>query len=111
MFVDDPRASKHIQASSKKVIITAPAKGADILIASCTTSCLAPFVKILDEEFGIVKGTMTTTHSYTGDQAQYLSTTTLLNPTLPYLQYMCSKWMYLVRMFFDVSMRRINISL
>ncbi|BAS82115.1 Os03g0129300, partial [Oryza sativa Japonica Group] len=36
--------------------------------ASCTTNCLAPFVKILDEEFGIVKGTMTTTHSYTGDQ-------------------------------------------
>ena len=36
--------------------------------ASCTTNCLAPFVKVLDEKFGIVKGTMTTTHSYTGDQ-------------------------------------------
>lgn len=35
--------------------------------ASCTTNCLAPFVKVLDEKFGIVKGTMTTTHSYTGD--------------------------------------------
>ncbi|CAA6655842.1 unnamed protein product [Spirodela intermedia] len=83
-----PGAGKHIQAGAKKVIITAPAKGADIPTyvvgvnegdyghevaniisnASCTTNCLAPFVKVLDEEFGIVKGTMTTTHSYTGDQ-------------------------------------------
>ncbi|CAN1781680.1 Glyceraldehyde-3-phosphate dehydrogenase GAPB, chloroplastic [Linum perenne] len=62
-------AGKHIQAGAKKVIITAPAKGADIPTnASCTTNCLAPFVKVIDEEFGIVKGTMTTTHSYTGDQ-------------------------------------------
>ncbi|KAJ7545746.1 hypothetical protein O6H91_08G008100 [Diphasiastrum complanatum] len=88
VFVDGPGAGKHIQAGAKKVIITAPAKGADIPTyvlgvneddyshdvaniisnASCTTNCLAPFVKILDEEFGIVKGTMTTTHSYTGDQ-------------------------------------------
>jgi glyceraldehyde-3-phosphate dehydrogenase (NADP+) (phosphorylating) len=69
------------------VLITAPAKGSDIPTyvigvndgdykhsdaiisnASCTTNCLAPFVKVLDEKFGIVKGTMTTTHSYTGDQ-------------------------------------------
>jgi glyceraldehyde-3-phosphate dehydrogenase (NADP+) (phosphorylating) len=69
------------------VLITAPAKGAEIPTyvvgvnahdykhsdtivsnASCTTNCLAPFVKVLDEKFGIVKGTMTTTHSYTGDQ-------------------------------------------
>jgi glyceraldehyde-3-phosphate dehydrogenase (NADP+) (phosphorylating) len=69
------------------VLITAPAKGSgiptyvvgvnadqykhsDTIIsnASCTTNCLAPFVKVLDEKFGIVKGTMTTTHSYTGDQ-------------------------------------------
>eukprot|EP00850_Spirogloea_muscicola_P002805 SM000011S18983 [mRNA] locus=s11:122472:126279:- [translate_table: standard] len=87
VFVDGPGAGKHIQAGAKKVIITAPAKGSDIPTyvigvnqgdythdaniisnASCTTNCLAPFVKILDEEFGIVKGTMTTTHSYTGDQ-------------------------------------------
>ncbi|XLR19489.1 hypothetical protein S83_047401, partial [Arachis hypogaea] len=88
VFVDGPGAGKHIKAGAKKVIITAPAKGADIPTyvlgvneqdyghevaniisnASCTTNCLAPFVKILDEEFGIVKGTMTTTHSYTGDQ-------------------------------------------
>ncbi|CAN6463976.1 unnamed protein product [Victoria cruziana] len=88
VFVDGPGAGKHIQAGAKKVIITAPAKGADIPTyvvgvnegdyyhdacniisnASCTTNCLAPFVKIMDEEFGIVKGTMTTTHSYTGDQ-------------------------------------------
>ncbi|KAL8233328.1 hypothetical protein R6Q57_003106 [Mikania cordata] len=88
VFVDGPGAGKHIQAGAKKVIITAPAKGADIPTyvvgvneqdyghevanivsnASCTTNCLAPFVKVMDEEFSIVKGTMTTTHSYTGDQ-------------------------------------------
>ncbi|KAI6688502.1 hypothetical protein NL676_025330 [Syzygium grande] len=88
VFVDGPGAGKHIQAGAKKVIITAPAKGADIPTyvygvnekdyshevanivsnASCTTNCLAPFVKVMDEKFGIVKGTMTTTHSYTGDQ-------------------------------------------
>ncbi|XP_047329482.1 glyceraldehyde-3-phosphate dehydrogenase B, chloroplastic [Impatiens glandulifera] len=88
VFVDGPGAGKHIQAGAKKVLITAPAKGADIPTyvvgvnegdyyheaadivsnASCTTNCLAPFVKIIDESFGIVKGTMTTTHSYTGDQ-------------------------------------------
>ncbi|KDO85177.1 hypothetical protein CISIN_1g012940mg [Citrus sinensis] len=88
VFVDGPGAGKHIQAGAKKVIITAPAKGADIPTyvvgvnekdydhevanivsnASCTTNCLAPFVKVMDEELGIVKGAMTTTHSYTGDQ-------------------------------------------
>nr|ABD37964.1 glyceraldehyde-3-phosphate dehydrogenase subunit B [Chlorokybus atmophyticus] len=88
VFVDGPGAGKHLQAGAKKVLITAPAKGAEIPTyvvgvnedqydhdasaiisnASCTTNCLAPFVKVLDEEFGIVKGTMTTTHSYTGDQ-------------------------------------------
>lgn len=47
-------------------------KHSDTIIsnASCTTNCLAPFVKVLDEKFGIVKGTMTTTHSYTGDQVR-----------------------------------------
>ncbi|XP_024380419.1 glyceraldehyde-3-phosphate dehydrogenase A, chloroplastic [Physcomitrium patens] len=86
VFVDEAGAGKHIQAGAKKVLITAPGKGAiptyvvgvneqdykhsDAIIsnASCTTNCLAPFVKVLDEKFGIIKGTMTTTHSYTGDQ-------------------------------------------
>jgi len=87
VFVDGPGAGKHIAAGAKKVVITAPAKGSEIPTyvvgvndsefdsnativsnASCTTNCLAPFAKVLDEKFGIVKGTMTTTHSYTGDQ-------------------------------------------
>ncbi|KAJ6401185.1 hypothetical protein OIU84_016573 [Salix udensis] len=86
VFVDREGAGKHIVAGAKKVIITAPGKGdiptyvvgvnADayssdepiISNASCTTNCLAPFVKVLDQKFGIIKGTMTTTHSYTGDQ-------------------------------------------
>ncbi|KAK9826910.1 hypothetical protein WJX81_008567 [Elliptochloris bilobata] len=87
VFLDRPGAGKHLQAGAKKVLITAPAKGSDIPTyvcgvnaheykhsddivsnASCTTNCLAPFAKVLDEKFGIVKGTMTTTHSYTGDQ-------------------------------------------
>ncbi|XP_038696754.1 glyceraldehyde-3-phosphate dehydrogenase A, chloroplastic-like [Tripterygium wilfordii] len=86
VFVDREGAGKHIEAGAKKVLITAPGKGdiptyvvgvnADtynpdepiISNASCTTNCLAPFVKVLDQKFGIIKGTMTTTHSYTGDQ-------------------------------------------
>ncbi|KAF3435343.1 hypothetical protein FNV43_RR22430 [Rhamnella rubrinervis] len=86
VFVDREGAGKHIQAGAKKVLITAPGKGdiptyvvgvnADaynpdepiISNASCTTNCLAPFVKVLDQKFNIIKGTMTTTHSYTGDQ-------------------------------------------
>ena len=87
VFIDGPGAGKHIQAGAKRVLITAPAKGNDIPTyvmgvndhefdpnativsnASCTTNCLAPFVKVLDAKFGIIKGTMTTTHSYTGDQ-------------------------------------------
>mmetsp|Transcript_9229 Transcript_9229/g.19745 ORF Transcript_9229/g.19745 Transcript_9229/m.19745 type:complete len:375 (-) Transcript_9229:444-1568(-) len=87
VFIDKVGAGKHIQAGAKKVLITAPAKDKDIPTfvigvnaddykheypiisnASCTTNCLAPFVKVLQEKFGIVKGTMTTTHSYTGDQ-------------------------------------------
>lgn len=77
----------HIEAGAKKVIITAPAKNEDITVvmgvndgdldvakhslisnASCTTNCLAPVAKVLDEKFGIVKGLMTTIHSYTNDQ-------------------------------------------
>ena len=88
VFNDEVGASKHFESGAKKVILTAPGKGAkvgtfvvgvnadqyrhedwDILSnASCTTNCMAPVVKVLDQEFGIVKGTMTTTHSYTGDQ-------------------------------------------
>ncbi|WP_373478566.1 type I glyceraldehyde-3-phosphate dehydrogenase [Geminocystis sp.] len=88
VFITDEGASKHIQAGAKKVLITAPGKGANIGTyvvgvnhkdyshdkynvisnASCTTNCLAPIAKVLHESFGIIKGTMTTTHSYTGDQ-------------------------------------------
>ena len=88
VFNDDVGASKHFEAGAKKVILTAPGKGDkvgtfvvgvnadqyrhedwDILSnASCTTNCMAPIVKTIDQAFGIVKGTMTTTHSYTGDQ-------------------------------------------
>ncbi len=87
VFVSKEGASKHITAGAKKVLITAPGKGDDgmfvvgvnhhdydhekhwvISNASCTTNCLAPIAKVLHEKFGIIKGTMTTTHSYTGDQ-------------------------------------------
>jgi glyceraldehyde-3-phosphate dehydrogenase (NAD(P)) len=88
VFVTEEGASKHIQAGAKKVLITAPGKGSkvgtfvmgvnheqydpnqyDIVSnASCTTNCLAPIVKVLNDNFGIIKGMMTTTHSYTGDQ-------------------------------------------
>merc|ERR1712078_784444 len=87
VFLNSEGAGKHITAGAKKVLITAPAKGSDIPThvvgvnekdldmnaqivsnASCTTNCLAPFAKVLEEKFGIVKGLMTTTHSYTGDQ-------------------------------------------
>ncbi|MDJ0575739.1 MAG: type I glyceraldehyde-3-phosphate dehydrogenase [Xenococcaceae cyanobacterium MO_234.B1] len=88
VFVTEDGASKHLQAGAKKVLITAPGKGGNIGTyvvgvndkdykhgeynivsnASCTTNCLAPIVKVIHEKFGIIKGTMTTTHSYTGDQ-------------------------------------------
>lgn len=87
IFTDGDKAKAHIQGTVKKVLISAPAKGEDITIvmgvneekydaanhniisnASCTTNCLAPFAKVLHEEFGIVEGLMTTIHSYTGDQ-------------------------------------------
>ena len=88
VFRDEAGASKHIAAGAKKVMITAPGKGGgigtyvvgvndqdyehnkhDVISnASCTTNCLAPVVKVINENFGIIKGTMTTTHSYTGDQ-------------------------------------------
>ncbi len=88
VFVSYEGASKHMTAGAKKVLITAPGKGSEVGTfvmgvnheqydhakyavvsnASCTTNCLAPIVKVLHDNFGIVKGTMTTTHSYTGDQ-------------------------------------------
>lgn len=80
-------ARKHLEAGARKVVISAPAKGEDITIvmgvnhhlyrpgehhiisnASCTTNCLAPVAKVLHEKFGIVRGMMTTVHSYTNDQ-------------------------------------------
>ena len=86
-FTDAEKAKAHITAGAKKVIISAPATNEDITIvlgvndkeydpakhnvismASCTTNCLAPVAKVIDEKFGIVKGLMTTVHSYTGDQ-------------------------------------------
>jgi glyceraldehyde 3-phosphate dehydrogenase len=86
-FTDAADAKKHLRGSVKKVIISAPAKGEDVTIvlgvndaaydpakhniisnASCTTNCLAPLVKVLNDTFGIEKGSMTTIHSYTNDQ-------------------------------------------
>jgi glyceraldehyde 3-phosphate dehydrogenase len=86
IFVSEEGAGKHIQAGAKKVVISAPAKGDiptvvlgvndDILTgdetimsnASCTTNCLAPIAKVLDDKFGIEKGYITTIHAYTADQ-------------------------------------------
>ena len=87
IFTDATKAKAHIDAGAKKVIISAPAKNEDITVvmgvnekdydaaahtivsnASCTTNCLAPMAKVLDEEFGIVKGLMTTIHAYTAVQ-------------------------------------------
>src|SRR5277367_386737 len=86
-FTTGPAAKAHIAGGAKKVIISAPAKDEDVTIvmgvnddkydpakheiisnASCTTNCLAPVVKVLHEKFGILKGSMTTVHSYTNDQ-------------------------------------------
>jgi glyceraldehyde 3-phosphate dehydrogenase len=86
-FTDKEKAVAHIQAGAKKVIISAPAKNEDITIvmgvneekydskvhhvvsnASCTTNCLAPLAKVLHEKFKIIKGLMTTVHSFTNDQ-------------------------------------------
>jgi glyceraldehyde 3-phosphate dehydrogenase len=86
-FTDATKAKAHIDAGAKKVIISAPAKNEDVTVvmgvnhtdydpashhvisnASCTTNCLAPMAKAVNDEFGIVKGLMTTIHAYTGDQ-------------------------------------------
>jgi glyceraldehyde 3-phosphate dehydrogenase len=87
LFTDADKARAHINAGAKKVIISAPAKNEDVTIvlgvnekmydpdrhhiisnASCTTNCLAPVAKIVQDEFGIVRGLMNTIHSYTNDQ-------------------------------------------
>jgi len=87
LFTDATKAKAHIDAGAKKVIISAPAKNEDATFvvgvnhtsydpakhhvvsnASCTTNCLAPVAKVLNDSFGIVKGQMTTIHSYTNDQ-------------------------------------------
>lgn len=87
LFTDRDKAAKHLAAGAKYVIISAPAKEPDITVclgvneesldvskhniisnASCTTNCLAPIAKVLNNEFGIVRGLMTTIHSYTNDQ-------------------------------------------
>ena len=87
VFRDREGASKHLQAGAKKVLISAPAKNPDVTVvpgvnhknydpqkhhiislASCTTNCLAPTMKVLDEKFDVEKAFMTTAHSYTNDQ-------------------------------------------
>jgi glyceraldehyde 3-phosphate dehydrogenase len=87
VFRDREKAALHLQAGAQKVVISAPAKGEDVTIvlgvneekydpadhhiisnASCTTNCLATAAKVVHEKFGIVKGLMTTIHSYTNDQ-------------------------------------------
>jgi len=87
LFTDRENASKHLQAGAKKVLISAPAKGEDITVllgvnenkydhekhnvisnASCTTNCVAPMVKVLQENFGVKAALMTTAHAYTNDQ-------------------------------------------
>ncbi len=87
VFTDATKAAAHLQAGARKVIITAPAKNEDVTIvlgvneemydparhnivsnASCTTNCLAPVARVLRDSFGIVRGFMTTVHSYTNDQ-------------------------------------------
>jgi len=87
VFTDREGANKHLKAGAKKVIISAPGKNPDITVVlgvnenqlrkehkiismgSCTTNCLAPIVKVLNDGFGIEKGYMTTVHAYTNDQA------------------------------------------
>jgi glyceraldehyde 3-phosphate dehydrogenase len=87
LFTEKAKASAHIEGGTKKVLITAPGKQEDITIvlgvnddkynpsehhvisnASCTTNCLAPVVKVINDKFGVEKGLMTTIHSYTNDQ-------------------------------------------
>jgi len=87
LFTDREKAAKHLEAGAQKVVISAPAKGEDLTVvlgvnddqydpathhvisnASCTTNCVAPMVKVLDDAFGIEHAFMTTVHAYTNDQ-------------------------------------------
>lgn len=86
IFTDKEKAEVHLKAGAKRVVVSAPSKGADFTVvygvnhtglkaehmvisnASCTTNCLAPVVYVLDKEFGVDHGFMTTVHSFTGDQ-------------------------------------------
>ena len=86
LFTNVDAASKHVDAGAKKVVISAPAKGEDLTVvmgvndgdydgsqtiisnASCTTNCLAPMAKVVDDAFGVQRGLMTTIHAYTADQ-------------------------------------------
>ncbi len=87
LFTDKEKAAQHLTAGAKTVLVSAPAKNADLTVcmgvnegqfdparhqvvsnASCTTNCLAPVAKVLNEKFGIVRGLMTTVHAYTNDQ-------------------------------------------
>jgi glyceraldehyde 3-phosphate dehydrogenase len=86
IFTDAESAGKHLKAGAKKVVISAPAKGEDLTVvmgindasydgsqnilsnASCTTNCVAPMLKVLDDAFGVETGFMSTIHAYTGDQ-------------------------------------------
>ncbi len=87
LFLTEEKAGLHLQAGAKKVLLSAPAKGNIKMVvygvnenvltaedkivsaASCTTNCLAPMVKVLDDAFGVEKGFMTTVHAYTNDQS------------------------------------------
>ncbi|MEK7354277.1 MAG: type I glyceraldehyde-3-phosphate dehydrogenase, partial [Chloroflexota bacterium] len=87
LFTDAAKAAAHLQGGARKVIISAPARGEDVTVvlgvnedkyipakhkiisnASCTTNCIAPVVNVLHQSFGVVRGLMTTIHSYTNDQ-------------------------------------------
>jgi len=87
LFTDREQAAKHLEAGAQKVVISAPAKGEDVTVvlgvnedlydpaehhvisnASCTTNCVAPMAKVLEDAFGIERGLMTTVHAYTNDQ-------------------------------------------
>jgi glyceraldehyde 3-phosphate dehydrogenase len=87
LFTDREKAAKHLEAGAQKVVISAPAKGEDLTVvlgvnddmydpathhvisnASCTTNCVAPMTKVLDDAFGVEQGFMTTIHAYTNDQ-------------------------------------------
>ena len=87
LFTQAEGARKHVEAGAKKVVVSAPAKGEDLTVvlgvnddqydgtqtiisnASCTTNCLAPLAKVLNDSFGIERGLMTTVHAYTADQS------------------------------------------